>query len=150
MTVDKKKSQNFQSQIWREGDLETPKITEIWVPDENCEKRYGSLAPFELFELFFNDQVFDSIVQFTNMFAAFKNISLELTKSEIKCFIGIFLLSGYNEMSSGRMYWKKVPDTNNSLVSNARNRFYDLFHNLHFCNNLDRSDKYAKIRPLII
>ncbi|XP_060867582.1 piggyBac transposable element-derived protein 3-like [Metopolophium dirhodum] len=107
VVVGMKKSQKDSSQIWREGDLETPKITELWGPDENSKIKYGSLAPFELFELFFDDQVFDSI----------------------------------------------APDTNNGLVSNAmrRNRFDDIFHNLHFSNNnnLDNSDKYAKIRPLI-
>lgn len=153
VVVGKKKSQKDSFQIWREGDLETPKITELWGPDENSKIKYGSLAPFELFELFFDDQVFDSIVQYTNIYASSKNISLDLTKNELKCFIAILLLSGYNEMSRRRMYWEKAPDTNNGLVSNAmrRNRFDDIFHNLHFSNNnnLDNSDKYAKIRPLI-
>lgn len=153
VVVGKKKNQNNASQIRREGDLEIPKITELWGPDENSRIKYGSLAPFELFELFFDDQVFDSIVQYTNIYASSKNISLDLTKNELKCFISILLLSGYNEMSRRRMYWEKAPDTNNGLVSNAmrRNRFDDIFHNLHFSNNndLNSSDKYAKIRPLI-
>lgn len=149
----KKKIQKVSSQIWYEGDLETPKITALWGPDESSKKKYGSLAPFELFELFFDDQVFDSIIQYTNIYASSQNISLDLTKNELKCFIAIFLLPGYNKMSRRRMYWEKAPDTNNGLVPNAmrRNRFDDIFHNLHFSNNnkLDNSDKYAKIRPLI-
>jgi len=67
VVVGKKKSQKDSSQIWREGDLGTPKITELWGPDENSKIKYGSLAPFELFELFFDYQVFDSIVQYTKV-----------------------------------------------------------------------------------
>jgi len=101
--VGKKKSQKDSSQMWHEGDLETPKITELKGPDENSNIKYGSLAP-GLFELFFDDPVFDSIVQYTNIYASSKNISLDLTKNELKCFIAILLLTGYNEMFRRRMY----------------------------------------------
>lgn len=37
-----------------------------------------------------------TIIQYTNNFDFSKNISLDLTKCEIKCFIEICLSSGYN------------------------------------------------------
>lgn len=52
VVVGKKKIQKDSSQIWREGDLETPKITELRGPDENSKIKYGSLAPFNFLNYF--------------------------------------------------------------------------------------------------
>jgi len=114
---------------------------------------YHKLQPFELIELFFDQQLLEIIVNYSNMYAFNKNQPLQITVDELKCFLGILLLSGYNEVSRRPMYWEKSPDTHNELVSNAmrRNRFEQIFSFLHFCDNnrLDENDKFSKIRPLI-
>jgi DNA excision repair protein ERCC-6 len=93
------------------------------------------------------------IVGYSNNYASNKNQSLEIDVNELKCFLGILLLSGYNELSRRHMYWEKSPDTHNDLVSGAmrRNRFEQIFSYIHFCDNskLDEHDKFSKIRPLL-
>ncbi|XP_031333570.1 piggyBac transposable element-derived protein 3-like [Photinus pyralis] len=109
-------------------------------------------TPYELFSLFFDDDVVNSIVTYSNIYSAQKNRHTEITISEIKKFFGILLLSGYNHVSRRRMYWETVSDTHNKLVSSAlsRDRFEFILSHLHCCDNniLDKKDKYAKVRPL--
>lgn len=51
------------------------------------------------------------------------------------------------------MYWSKEADKGIDLIRNAmsRNQFRSIKQNLHLCDNkdLDKSDKFAKLRPLI-
>ncbi|XP_060863589.1 piggyBac transposable element-derived protein 3-like [Metopolophium dirhodum] len=84
-------------------------------------------------KLFFDQQVLKMIVDYSNNYASNKNQSLQIDVNELKCFLGILLLSGYNELSRRRMYWEKSPDTHNDLVSGAmrRNRFEFLIHTPH-------------------
>lgn len=146
----KKIQDTQQTVLWRQGDLETPNI---FVDDQKPNVYYNTLQPYELFELFFDQQVLEMIVDYSNTYASNKNQTLQIDINELKCFLGILLLSGYNEVSRRRMYWEKSPDTHNNLVSDAmrRNRFEQIFSNIHFCNNskLDEHDKFSKIRPLI-
>ncbi|KAL4153014.1 hypothetical protein QTP88_000847 [Uroleucon formosanum] len=146
----KKIQDTQQTVLWRQRDLETPNI---FVDDQKPNVYYNTLQPYELFELFFDQQVLEMIVDYSNTYASNKNQTLQIDINELKCFLGILLLSGYNEVSRRRMYWEKSPDTHNNLVSDAmrRNRFEQIFSNIHFCNNskLDEHDKFSKIRPLI-
>jgi len=148
--ITKKNQDAQQTVLWRQGDLETPNI---FVDDQKPNLYYNTLQPYELFELFFDQQVLEMIVDYSNNYASNKNQSLQIDVNELKCFLGILLLSGYNELSRRRMYWEKSPDTHNDLVSGAmrRNRFEQIFSYIHFCDNskLDEHDKFSKIRPLI-
>lgn len=83
---------------------------------------YNKLQPFELFELFFDQQLLDMTVKYSNMYAFTKNQDLQITVDKLKCFLGILLLSGYNEVSRRRMYWERSPDAHNELVANAMRR----------------------------
>ena len=51
------------------------------------------------------------------------------------------------------MYWQPTDDVYNAAVSSimTRNRFEEIMQNLHLANNddLDKNDKFAKVRPLI-
>ncbi|KAF2889814.1 hypothetical protein ILUMI_16359, partial [Ignelater luminosus] len=53
-----------------------------------------------------------------------------------------------------RMYWELAQDTNNAVISQAifRNKFEFILSNIHFQDNnsLDKSDKFAKVRPLFL
>lgn len=110
-------------------------------------------TPLELLEKFFDGDFLHVITQYSNDYASKQNATANITPDEIRCFIGILLLSGYNTVSRRRMYWQIDRDTHNSFVSNAmrRDRFEFIIRNLHFVDNnsLDKTDKFAKVRPLI-
>ncbi|XP_008581641.1 PREDICTED: piggyBac transposable element-derived protein 1-like [Galeopterus variegatus] len=110
------------------------------------------LNPVELFELFFDDETFNLIVNETNNYASQKNVSLEVTVQEMRCIFGILLLSGFVRHPRRGMYWE-TSDADQNLVRNAirRDRFELIFSYLHFADNshLDQKDKFTKLRPLI-
>ena len=68
-----------------------------WTPaDDKIEKpKEKQLSPTAFFELFFDDKLFDFIVEETNRYASQHNKNLNVTKEEMKCFIEILLLIGY-------------------------------------------------------
>ena len=96
---------------------------------------------------------FNLIVEETNRYASEKNRSLIVDKNDIKCFIGILVLSGYLAPARRRLFWENATDTHHTLVANAmrRDKFEAIFANFHLANNncLDDTDKFAKVRPLI-
>ena len=111
-------------------------------------------SPVDFFELFFDNDVVTFICDQTNKFAVEKKCDRWdlITPEELRCFLGIVMLSGYNSLPSNRMFWEESEDVYNELVSSAmrRNRFLDILRFTHFCDNsdLDESDKLSKIRPL--
>ena len=135
---------------WKKSDLGSSSITSrTWTHRDvdDCEN-----SPVELFFTFFDVEVFDLIVTQTNNYAAHKNKNLDMTVEELKCFIGILLLSGYVQVPRRRMFWQQSEDTHNSLVVAAmtRNRFDEIISCLHVAdnNNLKKDDKFSKVRPL--
>lgn len=110
-------------------------------------------TPLDYFFLFFDEEVWELLVKYTNQYAAKRNRLGDCSEHEMKCFVAILLLSGYCTVSRKHMYWEQNQDCHNVLVSNAmsRARFQFIMTNLHVCNNdeLDQNDKFAKIRPLL-
>ncbi|KAM6184938.1 piggyBac transposable element-derived protein 1 [Rhynchocyon petersi] len=110
------------------------------------------LNPVELFELFFDDDTFNLIVNETNNYTFQKNVNLEVTVQDMKCVFGVLLLSGFVGCPKRGMYWE-ISDADQYLVRDAirRDRFELIFSNLHFADNshLDQKDKFTKLRPLI-
>ena len=116
--------------------------------------KYRDFSPTELFELFFDQEMFEFIVQQSKLYCAYKNWpDINVTKEEIKVFFGILIVSGYNPMPSKASFWSSSPDLRNEDVCNAmrRDRFDRIMRCLHFNDNtkLDVEDKYTKLRPLI-
>lgn len=109
-------------------------------------------TPQEIFEQFFDLEVIEMLVEQTNRYAATHNKLGDVSENEMKCFIGILLLSGYNPLPRRRLFWEGSKDTHNELVAStmSRDRFEFIMSNLHCCNNysLNIKDKFAKIRPL--
>lgn len=91
------------------------------------------------------------LVSESNKYAVKKNLPGDITTEDMKCFIGILLVSGYSWLPRRRMYWENSPDTKNELISSAmtRDRFDFIFRHLHVNDNLDLQDKYTKVRPLV-
>lgn len=110
-------------------------------------------SPMELFGKFIDDEYIDLVVNFTNMYAQTKNNISNVTSDEIRCVFGVLLLSGYVTVPRRRMYWETSKDTHNAMITNAisRDRFGFIVRMIHFTNNisLEKSDRFAKIRPLI-
>lgn len=109
--------------------------------------------PLQFFELFFDTEVFELIRSETEKNAIQKGShNFRVTTEEIKRFIGILLLSGYNHVARYRMYWEQSVDCNFHGVASAmpRNRFEELLRYFHVAdnNNLAKEDKFSKVRPL--
>ncbi|CAG4937378.1 unnamed protein product [Parnassius apollo] len=77
----------------------------------------------------------------------------KVTVSEMKCFLGILMYSGYVVVLRRFMYWETSTDADFRIVHNAmsRDRFTFIISNLYCCDNTvlgDSPDKFAKLRPL--
>ena len=115
----------------------------------NCE----NVTPFSCFELFFDDAVVEFFVEMTNLYArrdkGFTDFSIDV--GEMRLFLCILLISGYNSRPRARMYWEQRPDSYCEAIQNAmtRKRFETILKCLHLCDNLDLTpgDKMAKVRP---
>lgn len=120
-----------------------------WSPVQTVKNQR---SPASLFKLFFDDTVVNQILDYTNLYARQKNLPGDVTIDELFSFIGVLILSGYCSVSRRKMYWQNADDTNNKLVTAAisRDRFQYLMNNIHFNDNneLDKEDKFSKMRPL--
>ncbi|KAJ8914014.1 hypothetical protein NQ315_012037 [Exocentrus adspersus] len=106
-----------------------------------------------LFFKFFDENVFDLLIEETNRYAAIKNKNNKpVTVREMKCFVGILILSGYVPYPRRKMFWEQDKDVKDVLVSDAlsRDRFDHIMSVFHMAdnNNLVPGDKFAKVRPL--
>ncbi|XP_051851594.1 piggyBac transposable element-derived protein 2 [Antechinus flavipes] len=140
--------------IWTKRDIR-PDFVSWSASDPHIEYlKSQELSPVGLFELFFDEGTINFIVSETNRYAWQKNVNLDLTAQELKCVLGILILSGYISYPRRRMFWETSPDSHHHLVADAirRDRFELIFSYLHFADNseLDESDRFAKVRPLII
>lgn len=116
--------------------------------------RYRDLSPVELFELFFDEEIWNLIVDQSIVYANFKGeASCTVTKEELKVFLGILVVPGIVPVPSRRSFWRNSPITRNEAVFNAmrRNKFEKIMQFIHLADNssLDKADKYAKLCPLI-
>nr|CAI5825587.1 unnamed protein product [Callosobruchus analis] len=117
-------------------------------------KRMGTRiwAPLALFSLFIDDDVVNLIVKYTNLYATLHIRQDDIASSEIRCFIGVLLLSGYNVFPRRSMYWENSDDAGDKLVYSviSRDRFNFIAQNLHLNDNsnLEGTDKFSKMRPL--
>ena len=141
--------------------LQTPRcVRDGLLPSKNeffPESNYSSykyISAVKLFEKFFDKEVLELIVSQTILYATSKgDIGFTVTVEEICVFLGILIVSGICAVPSRQYYWRNSTLTRNERVSNAmrRNQFEKIVQNIHFVDNtnLDLSDKYAKLRPLL-
>ena len=108
------------SRTWRKEDL-APK-PDSWI-DSRPAFLDEDLSPTKCFERFFDDLVIEYMVAETIIYAKAKgdnNFSLSLI--EMRAFIGILFISGYNDLPRRRMYWEQQEDVLNLAVSNSMSR----------------------------
>jgi DNA excision repair protein ERCC-6 len=133
---------------WKKADLTAqPVAGRVTEPPNNFFTEMRTAT--EILKLFLDDEVIELIVMYSNLYAASKDVSLGLTSSEFKCFLGIIFLSGYVSVSRRRMFWEQRTDAHNVLVSAAmrHDRFETIFYNFHVADNanLDPMDKFSKL-----
>ena len=103
---------------------------------------------------FIDDKLIVSIINQSKQYCFSKNWpNLNATKEEIKVFLAILIVSGYNPLDSKKNYWSTEYDFRNKAIYEAmrRNRFEVIMKCLHFKDNdtLNKNDKYSKIRHLL-
>ena len=93
-----------------------------WIADND-------LTPFKVFEVLFGNNV-ERIRKETERYAQRRgNSDFSLSLAEVKCAVGILILSGYHRLPSRRNYWEQKPDMLTKIVSNniRRNKFCSFF-----------------------
>ncbi|KAK8376085.1 hypothetical protein O3P69_008660 [Scylla paramamosain] len=126
----------------------------------------GKPEPVHMYELFITDDILDTIVSETNIYAQQKINATPLTRrsrlcawkpttrNEIKKFLGIILYMGINGMPEISSYWSKNKLYAGSYISSVmtRERFEILLRCIHFRDNTDVNgppDPIFKLRPLV-
>lgn len=122
-------------------------------PEKNC-STYRNMNAVNLFELFFDDEIINFLVEESNKYALFINCANpQITCTEMRCFVAILINSGYSTVPSRRMFWDSGEDVKNLMVYKAmrRDRFEQIMKFLHCSDNtkLDKADKMSKLRPLM-
>lgn len=113
-----------------------------------------AVIAFELFERFFDEQLMQLILDASNNYASIlEHTNPNITVDELRVFIGIMLISGYNVVSDRDDYWSTKSDMHNTMISSAmsRNRFKQICRFIHFSkeSDCDPHDKMWKLRPLM-
>ena len=117
-------------------------------------RAYKDFSPIQLFELFFDEEMWELLISESRRYALQKGfVDPEISPGEIRCFIGILIVSGYSPNPGKRYFWDQGADTRNNAIYNAmrRNRFERIMQCLHLNDNtaLNRQDKFSKVRPMV-
>ena len=109
------------------------------------------IQPEEYFELFYDEKVINFITSMFNLYASQDkgDASFWTNPEEIRCWLGILMLSGYMSFPRWRMMWEYHSELYLPSVSNAmrRNRFEILKVYAHFSENtiLTKDDKFTGV-----
>lgn len=119
-----------------------------------AEENIDEVTAVQYFERFFDDTLIELIITASSEYCLSKNWpDIKLTKEELRVFFAILIVSGYNPLPGKAMYWSTCSDLRNIAIyeSMRRDRFDNIMKSLHFKSNLnlDKLDKFSKLRPLI-
>lgn len=111
----KKIKTGLKSFTWiKGGDFEE---LQLKFPQPDFSK-YKNLSIVDIFETFLNYDTINCLVDETIRYALFLNCLDPhiITHDEIRCFISILYLSGYNKLPSKKSFWDSMDDMNNKAV----------------------------------
>ena len=109
-----------QSRVWRKKDLH--RRNNGWV-DQQPDFLQQDLTPTKCFERCFDDFVIGHMITKRLRYANNKgDQSFTVEEVEMRAFLAILFISGYNDLPRRRMYWEKQDDVNNLAVSNTMRR----------------------------
>lgn len=91
---------------WKKRDINPKDFVDPPVPKNEC---VDKITPFGIFNFFFDDEVVDYIVKMTNLYATREKgiMGFRTNNNEIRTFLAILLLSGYNNRPRLRMYLER-------------------------------------------
>lgn len=70
-----------------------------------------NMSPLDIFEQFWDESVIEFLIKEATNYALFKNCAdPKITRDEMKSFLGILIVSGYNPRPSRRHYWDSMSD----------------------------------------
>ncbi|XP_034066448.1 piggyBac transposable element-derived protein 2-like [Gymnodraco acuticeps] len=113
------------------------------------------LSPLQYFQQFFSEDILESIVQQSNLYAMQNNPNkpLNLTTKELEQFLGTVVYMSLFGLPRTRMFWNKACRVSQVADTMTLNRWEAIKKYLHFSNNEDRqeegNDPLHKIRPLV-
>lgn len=145
------KKNNFKPKWELNADFEIEHLQPFPSPNYSM---YKEMSIVEIFEQFIDTDVIEHLVSESRKYALFLNCNdPKITADEIRCFIAILFVSGYNNLPSKRHYWDSGDDMRNTAVfqSMRRDRFLQICRFLHCADNtkINQTDKAWKIRPLM-
>ena len=162
ITIDSSDEELPAERHWQSGRF-TPVLPEFrGEPGIRNTILVGRKTPFDYFQLFFDENMMQHIVDETNRYYS-QNPAGErqhmsnwhdVTSMEIHTFLAITMLTGLINKNRIQDYWSTDPLLSTPIFSQyfTRNRYQDILHYLHFGNNEDISDNnnpLAKIKPII-
>ena len=104
------------------------------------------ITPISIFRDFFTEEILNLITDQTNIYGKDKeqrksqrkvNSWKNISKKDIESFLGIIILMGINGLPKMRLYWSKDIAFRNNFISSimSRDRFFQIFYNLHLADN---------------
>ena len=138
--------------LWQHRDIQNADDLSRWTFPDLVQNLHDSHVT--LFELFMTDKLIDRICKDTNTYVAQKgNHTFKSDSNEMKSFFAVLLSSGYIPYARRCLYWEMCLDSRNTIVASllTRNRFLNVLQYLHLAdnNNLNPSDKFSKVNPLL-
>ena len=108
--------------------------------------------PLKIFEeKFWTDEWIETLCEQSRIYAHQKSLpSTEVNSDNMRVFLAILILSGYNKVPNRRLYWSDSPDTQNTLVVNSmrRDTFDEIMRCFHCNDNMKmNNDRFYKVRP---
>ncbi|XP_068240322.1 piggyBac transposable element-derived protein 3-like [Palaemon carinicauda] len=125
----------------------------VQQPNEEIDKLKEKVNnPVDCINLFWTEQWIEELCHQSTIYAEQKSLSKDhITPQNMKIFLSVLILSGYNKLPYRRMYWSETPDVFNNLVSESirRDTFDKILRSLHFADNMKMTDdRFYKVRPL--
>jgi len=110
--------------------------------------------PIDVYYLFLNDDILDTIVVETNRQALrYKKTWTNTNSMEVKQFLGIVMYTGLVSYPKISDYWSRQTFFHNNFISKImpRNRFQELLRFFHVADNdsIIEGDRLGKIQPLV-
>lgn len=144
-------NRNYKPRWIKGADFDTQEPATFLAPDFS---RFKEMSMIDIFEEFIDEEIIQHFVVETRKYAHFLNCpDPKISANEIRCFIAILFLSGYNHLPSKRHFWDAGEDMKNMAVSQAmrRDRFLQICRFIHCTDNtnINTNDKAWKIRPVM-
>ncbi|XP_042228896.1 piggyBac transposable element-derived protein 3-like [Homarus americanus] len=124
------------------------------VADTTSSNKYLGKEMFEIFKLFFTDEIISHLTEQTNLYAHRdkNNKDFCVDENDMMKFLGLLLISGYHSVPSENDYWSSSEDLEIPIFAKTmcRERFKSIKRYFHVADNNNLENlKVAKILPLL-